>query len=93
MSVRRLRWQRRADVPWRRSLDTVVIFPPNAPDAVMLAATGPEIWDLLERATPFDVLVDVLTDAYGADRATVEAEVRPVLERLAELGAIENVDD
>jgi hypothetical protein len=80
------------DVPWRRSLDTVVMFPPGAADAVTLGATGPEIWDLLHDAMALDALVEVLATTHHADPTLVEAEVRPVLERLAQLGAIELVN-
>jgi hypothetical protein len=80
-------------VLWRRSSDTVIILPSNAPDAVTLAATGPELWELLRTPLRVDALIAALAAAHHADRSVVEGEVRPVLARLAELGAIEAVGE
>lgn len=78
-------YRRRPDVPWRRSLDAVLCLPPGTSEPVTLAGSGPEVWDLLERPCSLDELASELAQWHGIDADTVARDVRPVLERLAEL--------
>jgi Coenzyme PQQ synthesis protein D (PqqD) len=89
--VNTTRHQRRHDVLWRRSLDTVLCLPPDGAEPVTLAGSGPEVWDLLQTPHSLAELGDELADRHQADPEVVAADVRPVLERLAALGLIEPV--
>ena len=74
---------------WRGTLVSVVLLPVSSLDEPFaLAATGPELWELLAEPRTLDDLVDHLTQRHGADPATVAADVAPLLERLLELGAL-----
>jgi hypothetical protein len=84
-------YRRRADVLWRRSLDTVVCLPPNETEPVTLAGTGPKVWDLLEAPHTLAQLATELSARHGADPGVVATDVRPVVERLAVLGLVEAV--
>jgi hypothetical protein len=84
-------YRRRADVLWRRSLDTVVCLPPGEIEPVTLAGTGPEVWDLLETPHALPQLAAELSARHGVDPDVVATDVRPVVERLAALGLIEPV--
>ncbi len=44
---------------------------------------GSDIWKRIEPPCSFAALVDGLTAAYGADRATITTDVRLLLERMA----------
>jgi hypothetical protein len=46
---------------------------------------GREVWDLLERPCSLDELASELARRHGIDAQTVARDVRPILERLAEL--------
>lgn len=81
-------YRRRPDVLWRRSLDAVLCLPPGASEPVTLAATGPEVWDLLERPCSVDQLASELAQRHGIDAQTVARAVLPLLERLAVLGLV-----
>jgi hypothetical protein len=89
--VNATRYCRRPDILWRRSLDTVLCLPPDGVEPVTLAGSGPEIWDLLQTAHSLDELAAELADRHRADPEVVAADVRPVFERLAALGVIEQV--
>jgi hypothetical protein len=85
------RWQRRPEVLWRRSLDAVLFLPPDEPEPLVLAGSGPAVWELLVEPCTIEGITDVLAGAYEVDAATVAADVEAVIGRLAELGAIERV--
>jgi Coenzyme PQQ synthesis protein D (PqqD) len=87
------RWHRHPHVLWRRSLDAVLILGVDGGDPVTLAGTGPEVWELLAEPLATDTIVGVLAQAHGASHEVVEADVVPLLERLAALGAVERVVD
>lgn len=84
-------YRRRPDVLWRRSLDAVIGLPPDQIEPVTLAGTGPEVWDLLQTPRSLAELAAELANRHGADPEVVAADVRPVLERLAALGLVEQV--
>ena len=84
-------YRRLPDVAWRRSLDAVLCLPPGASEPVTMAGSGPEAWDLLERPCSLDDLASELARRYGIDVQAVARDVRPVLERLAELRLIVRV--
>jgi len=82
---------RRADVLWRRSLDTIVCLPPDESEPVTLAGTGPEVWDLLQTPHTLAELAAELSARHGADLDVVAADVRPAVEQLAALGLVDPV--
>jgi hypothetical protein len=82
-----VRWHRRPDVLWRRSLDAVVILPVAAKEPVALAGTGPVLWELLAEPRTTTDLVELLAAACGTPVEQVAADAVPLLERLAESGA------
>jgi len=85
------RWRRRPDALWRRSLDAVLVLPAGADEPVTLAGTGPALWELLADPCTVPQLAAVLSEGYDAEPATVEADVRPVVDELVRLGALESV--
>jgi hypothetical protein len=91
MSAVRLR--RRPDVLWRRSLDAVVLLPPDADDVVTVAGTGPAVWEMLADWRTKDDLVATLSAAFDASEAEVEADLEPLLAQLTALGAVEAAAD
>jgi hypothetical protein len=81
-------YRRLPDVLWRRSLDAVLCLPPGASEPVTLAATGPEVWDLLERPCSVDQLASELSRRHKIDAQIVARDVLPLLEGLAVLGLV-----
>ena len=82
-------WRRRPDVLARRSLDAVILLPVNSDDLLTLAATGPEIWELLAEPRSLEALVTVLAAMHDAPPDVVAVDVEPVLRALVETGAVE----
>ncbi len=83
------RWHRCPEVLWRRSLDAVVLLAPGHAEPVTLAGSGPALWELLVEPGTVAQLATVLARDHDADPDTIEADIVPVIERLADLGAIE----
>jgi len=83
------RRRRRPDLLWRRSLDAVLVLPLDADEALTLAGTGPEVWDLLESPISLTDLTAELAARHDADRTVVEADVAALLDRLAVAGVVE----
>jgi hypothetical protein len=80
-------WQRHPRSLWRRSGDRIVLAPPAVDETVVLEGSGAITWLLLDRPLPFELLVDALVERFSVERHVVEAEVRPFLQTLMELGA------
>ena len=85
------RYRRREDVLWRRSLDTVLLLPPMASEPVILAGTGPAVWEVLAAAVSAAELAAELAGCFGADTVEVEQDLEPVIERLVALGVVDVV--
>jgi Coenzyme PQQ synthesis protein D (PqqD) len=85
------RWRRRPDALWRRSLDAVIVLPLGADEPITLTGTGPALWELLSEPCTVPQLAAVLSEAYHEAPATVEADVRPVVDELVRLEALESV--
>lgn len=83
------RWRRCPEVLWRRSLEAVVLLPPGLAEPVTLAGSGPALWELLVEPGTVAQLATVLARDHDADPATIESDIVPVIERLADIGAVE----
>lgn len=83
------RWRRCPEALWRRSLDAVIVLAPAHADPIMLTGSGPALWELLVEPGTVAQLATVLARDHAADPAEVEADIAPVIEQLAEAGAIE----
>jgi hypothetical protein len=81
-------WRRREDVLWRRSLDSVILFPVDAEEPLTLPGTGAAVWNLLDEPATVAELGAILADAYAEDPAVVEHDVRVLLTELEALGAV-----
>jgi hypothetical protein len=85
------RWHRAPHILWRRSLDAVLVLPPGLEEPIALGGTGPELWALLAEERSTDDIVAILAVAHGAEPAVVAVDVVPMLERLADLGAVRTI--
>ncbi|MDQ1430089.1 MAG: hypothetical protein QOF40_691 [Actinomycetota bacterium] len=84
-------WRRRPDVLWRRSLDAVVLLAEDAEEPINLAATGPDVWELLAEPRTLDALVDVLVTMYDVDADVIRSDVAVTLDALVASGVLERV--
>jgi hypothetical protein len=82
MSARR--FVRDPHVLWRRTLDAVLVLPPNADTAELVTDPGPTLWFLLAEPRTIDELTDLVAAPNGASGDTV----RDVVTRLVECGAL-----
>ena len=85
------RWRRRPDALWRRSLDAVLVLAAGADEPVPLTGTGPAVWELLAEPCTVPQLAAVLSEGFDAEPATVEADLRPMIDELVRLDALESV--
>jgi coenzyme PQQ synthesis protein D (PqqD) len=85
-------WRRRPDVLWRRSLDAVLFLSPDADEPHTLTGSGPEVWELLVEPRTLAGIADELAARHGVETTTIEREVRPMLDELVELGALEVIE-
>ena len=81
-------WVRRGDVGWRVTLDGLVLLPPRRSDPVTVAGSAPAVWDLLAEPRSTPELARSLAARFGADPATIEADLAPLLVQLLDLGVI-----
>ena len=82
------RWKRNGAVLWRAVLDDAVLLIPDQPEPLALAG-GAALWALLETPHATEDLARALGERTEATLAEVDAGLRPLLGRLAELGAVE----
>lgn len=83
-----VRFERAPEVLWRRSLGRVLLRLPAAGDLVVLGASGPALWEALERPRSLDEVAGALGGDFGVDVRTVADDISPVLERLVELSLV-----
>jgi hypothetical protein len=81
-------WVRRGDVGWRVTLDGLVLLPPRRSDPVTVAGSASAVWDLLAEPRSTTELAQCLSDRFGADPATIELDLAPLLVQLLDLGVI-----
>jgi hypothetical protein len=74
-------------VLWRRTLRGVVLRPVGA-DTVMLDGSGWLVWNALAFPASLEELSDQLAQRTGGAAKTIAADVKPVLDELARLGAV-----
>ena len=82
-------WRRRDDALWRRSLDSVIVFPVGTDDPVTIGGSGAVVWDLLAEPATLDELVATLAEVYEGDAASIASDVADLLSQLEALGAIQ----
>jgi hypothetical protein len=82
MSTRR--FVRDPHVLWRRTLDAVLVLPPNAGTAELLTDPGPALWSFLLEPRTLDELTELVAASNGASGDTVG----DVVTRLVECGAL-----
>ncbi len=83
-------WQRRNDVLWRRSLDSVIVFGADGGEPLTLAGTGPAVWALLEGPITLAALSEQLAERFNTSIETVKDDVSSLLRHLEEAGAIDS---
>lgn len=76
------RWTRSAAALWRRTFDRTVLLDWSTGATFNLSATGAAIWDMLEVPASATELARELAPLYEVDVATVERDVRALLEQL-----------
>jgi hypothetical protein len=82
------RWVRADDVLWRRALDTTVLLPAGSASPVVLAGTGPRLWEEIADGGSVPELATRLSASFGVERDVVMRDIAPVVARLYESGAI-----
>jgi Coenzyme PQQ synthesis protein D (PqqD) len=78
---------RSPNVLWRRTLRGVVLRPVDG-NAIMLDGSGWLVWDALASPATLEELSKQLAGRTASDAKIIEADVRPVLDKLARLGAV-----
>lgn len=82
-------YRRRPEVLWRRTLQTVLLLPPDRDDVVTVGGPGGAVWELLDTWRTVDALVELLAPRYDADPAEIARDVEALLGELEALGALE----
>ena len=83
-------WQRRNDVLWRQSLDSVIVLGADGGEPLTLAGTGPAVWALLERPITLDAMAEQLAQRFNTSIEAVKDDIDSLLRHLEEAGAIES---
>ena len=81
-------WQRCGEVLWRRSGSRRLVRCPGSEELLVIEGGGSAAWDLLREPLDEGELFALLSEAFGVDRAQVDAEIGPFLEQLRSVGAI-----
>ena len=74
-------------VLWRRTLRGVVLRPVGR-DTVMLDGSGWLVWEALASPATVEELSEQLAARTGDEQKVIAADVQPVLDELARLGAV-----
>lgn len=83
-------WQRRNDVLWRQSLDSVIVLGADGGEPLTLAGTGPAVWVLLERPITLAALSEQLAERFNTSIDTVKDDINSLLRHLEEVGALDS---
>lgn len=87
------RWERSAEVLWRRTASGVVVLPNDGSAASCLEGAHAALWMALARPMSVDVLVDHLAEHLDDDPAARRRVVAEAIRFLVALGAVrENID-
>lgn len=80
-----MRYRRRPEALWRRSLDSVLVLLPGDEEITRIAGGGVVVWLALDDVRSIDELVADVADAFGsvpdALRGEIEATVDHLLSR------------
>lgn len=87
------RWARRPGVLSRTGGFGVALWAPEADAPVLLAGTGPAVWEELAEGGTLDELAARLAGRYRTDPGTVAADLDAVLDAFAAAGVAGPGDD
>lgn len=81
-------WVRDDATLTRRTIDGMVLLPPDATEPFAVTGSGAVVWRLLDEPQSVETIVARLADAYAEDPARVAHDVRPLLDELIERGVL-----
>jgi hypothetical protein len=81
------------DVLFQEVAGEIVLLDLESENYFGLDAVGARIWTLLQTGSKVGEVVDALLQEFDVDRATLEADVADLLERLAEVELIKLCDE
>jgi PqqD family protein of HPr-rel-A system len=82
-------YQRNSEIEEAPLQSELMLYHPGSSQFYMLNATMAEIWKLCVAAQPMDALVEGVEQAFeGAERATVEGDVKNAVGELVSLGIL-----
>ena len=82
------RWARAERVLYHHTVGHVLLLPRGEQQPLVVSGTGAAVWDRLARPCSVEELAGELAHEYGADAATIAADVEPVLRTLEAHGAV-----
>ncbi len=82
------RWERSAEVLWRRTASGVVALPNDGSSAITLEGVHAAVWEALSRPLSFGGLVGLLPEHLSDDRAAAERQVTEAVRFLVGMGAV-----
>jgi Coenzyme PQQ synthesis protein D (PqqD) len=87
------RWERSAEVLWRRTASGLVVLPNDGGTASSLEGLQAALWEALGRPTGLDALTTQLTEHLDDDPAVARRTVVEAVRFLVALGAVrESID-
>jgi hypothetical protein len=72
----------------RRLLDGIMLLTPDSGEPLRISQPGAVIWQLLDEPRTITDLVATLAKLYGVDAVVIDSDVRPILQILADYGAL-----
>lgn len=82
------RWERSAEVLWRRTASGVVVLPNDGSSAFTLEGVHAAVWEALSRPLSFGGLVGLIPEHLPDDRAAAERTVTDAVRFLVGMGAV-----
>lgn len=85
-------YSRHSDVLWRRTLDGVILLPPQAASATHITSPGELIWATLESPVTLNQICAIVGEHFAVPAASVANDVRTLLNDLDRIQALRTFD-
>lgn len=86
-----MRYRRRPEALWRRSLDSVLVLRPGDDEVTRIGGSGLVVWLALDEARSTDELARELSEAFDEMPVDIASDIRTAVDELLARGCVEEL--